>query len=198
MVRFIVCLFILASITLKVYAVDLPSEQWNSQTHLWLARAVVGEAGWRAENDHIAIPYVLLRRWKTMSRRWPDLKFKGVILAYAKALGGGRSSYTPRQQWIRRLNFEGLQPDHWPAKANWKYHKPIWYKILNRLDDWRLGRVPDPCRGKAEHWGGEMDKPLATMHEVDCGDTVNKFYGISVGKSVSKMMLGVNQMRRRR
>lgn len=154
----------------------LPDDQWSPVTQVWLARAMVGEAGWKSERDHVAIAYVLERRWRSMRRRWPDLRFEAVVLRYAKALGGGRREFTPRQRWIRGLAPMGDEPDGWPRTCSWKRHLPLWRAVLRRADRWRQRRLPDPCGGKAWHWGGTIDVPWKGLEEIDCGDTANTFY----------------------
>lgn len=154
----------------------LPDEQWRPTTRVWLARAMVGEAGWKSERDHVAIAYVFKRRWRSMSRRWPGLRFEAVVLRYAKALGGGRREFTPRQRWVRGLIPEAVEPDGWPGRASWRRHRPLWLAALRRADRWRQGRLPDPCGGRADHFGGTIDTPWEGLEEVDCKGTANTFY----------------------
>lgn len=161
----------------------ISKEQFDSSTRIWLARAMIGESGWLSVNDHVAIAYVLKRRWNAIQNRWPKIRFKTVILAYAKALGGGRREYTRRQIWVRSLSFDLSEPQGWPQKVSWKSHSKYWIQTLERVDRWVRGELPDPCKGRAFHWGGNMDTPRETMFPVDCGDTINTFYGL---KSIIK------------
>jgi hypothetical protein len=157
----------------------LEADQWNPRTKVWLARAMVGEAGWTASRDHVGIAYVLAKRFERIRRRWPDIRFLDVVLAYAKALGDGRRSLTSRQRWIRSLG-GAEKPVGWPTRANWpRVHRPLWKKTLKRADDWFAGKLRDPCRGRAFNWGGYLDVDLAMrkrLNPVDCGDTRNTFY----------------------
>jgi len=158
--------------------IRIPKGQFDSRTRLWLARAMIGEAGWFATNDHVAIAYVLKRRWEAMRERWPKIQFKTVILAYAKALGGGRREYTARQIWVRGLRDDLSEPRGWPQKILWRGHKKCWRQTLQRVDAWQRGELADPCRGRAFHWGSSNDIPGEKLFPVDCGETVNTFYGI--------------------
>lgn len=156
----------------------LPSEQWNPATHVWLARGMVAEAGWLAEKDHIAIAFVLSRRWKTRIKKYPTIRFIDVIRAYCAGLEPALHSPTLRQRWLRSLSFDISEPNSWPRKASWKKHLPLWRKALQRSHDWYHGKYRDPCRGRAWHWGGYIDPPKEGMIPVECGETRNTFYGL--------------------
>lgn len=174
----ILCFYTIEVKAERIVESIIPNEQFDLSARLWLARAMVGEAGWLAENDHIAIAYVLKRRWETMRERWPKLRFKDVILRYAKALGGGRREYTARQIWVRGLRLDLVEPEGWPQKISWKGHRKYWHQVIRRVDQWKRGELSDPCRGRAFHWGGKTDIPGKTLFPVDCGETENVFYGI--------------------
>lgn len=157
----------------------LPAAQWTPDTHIWLARAMVAEAGWDAPRDHVAIAHVLARRWRRAVERWPTLRFLDVIRNYCAGLGDFRRSLTPRQRWLRALDFEVARPEGWPRSASWKRHANYWRNALKRSQRWASGRIKDPCQGKAWHWGGTIDSPYGRMVAVDCGETRNTFYGMS-------------------
>jgi hypothetical protein len=163
----------------------LPDSQWNSQTHVWLARAMVAEAGWLAERDHVAIAYVLARRWRNMSERWPTTRFIDVVRRYCAGLGDYHSSFTRRQLWIRALSPDIAEPEGWPAQVSWRRHSMLWRDALVRSAEWAGGILRDPCRGRAEHWGGTIDSPRGRMVPVDCGETENTFYRLKADLSVS-------------
>lgn len=158
----------------------MPTEQWTPHAHVWLARAMVAEAGWEAKSDHVAIAYVLSRRWKRAKERWPTLRFVDVIRNYCAGLGSFRRSLTPRQRWLRALGFEvEAAPDGWPRGASWRRHERLWRGALKRSLKWSRGELRDPCRGRAWHWGGTIDSPHGRMVAVDCGETRNTFYGMT-------------------
>lgn len=177
------CFFIsIAGVVEAAARRPIPQEQWSPQVRVWLAQGVIGEAGWLAERDHVAIAYVLVRRWRQMQKRWPSLQFRDVLFRYAKALGGGRREFTSRQLWIRSLTPDLSEPGHWPRKASWKRHRPLWAATLARVDAWARGELRDPCRGLARHWGGVnlvSDLPKGRMVAIDCGETKNIFYDLS-------------------
>ncbi|MGW8286342.1 MAG: hypothetical protein ACWGPR_11560 [Candidatus Deferrimicrobiaceae bacterium] len=156
----------------------LPQEQFTPRAHIWLARAFIAEADWQAERDHVAIAYVLARRWRRAVARCPTLQFVDVVRNYCAGLGDWKRSLTPRQLWVRALSRGLEQPDHWPPKASWAAHVGYWRAALRRAERWQLGELADPCRGRALHWGGKMDDPRGRMKRVDCGDTANIFYAL--------------------
>lgn len=156
------------------------SDDWSSETHVWLARAMVAEAGWKSTRDHVAIAYVLARRLKAKRKRFPNVRFVHIIRGYCAGLEAGRSEWTPRQRWLHGLNLRSVKPDGWPERyPPWKQYRKRWRQVLKRVDDWRRGRLGDPCRGQAWHWGCELDVPGERMFPVDCGDTRNTFYGLT-------------------
>lgn len=170
--------FLVAS-TAGAQASPLPASEWTPQVQLWLARAMVSEAGWDAELDYVAIAYVLLRRWHQMNQRWPALRFVDVVRGYCSGLGDYPRRLTARQRWIRGLSSDGEKPLHWPRNASWKLTYPFWKTALDVSEKWGRGELRDPCRGRAWHWGGTIDTPRGRMIAVNCGPTRNTFYGIS-------------------
>jgi len=170
--------FSFASLSIAKARAPLP-DQLSAEDKIWLARAMVAEAGWKAERDHVAIAYVLARRLKRMQQRWPSLRYRDVLFSYAKGLGDGRREHTPRQRWIRSLSPDLRQPDYWPRQVNWERHRALWRDALTRADAWASGRLRDPCRGRAWHWGGTIDEPWGDLVPVDCGETKNTFYTLS-------------------
>lgn len=158
--------------------VPLPASQWTADAHLWLSRAMVAEAGWRSDRDHVAIAYVLARRWHRAKLRFATLRFVDIVRNYCAGLGDYRRSLTPRQQWLRGLGFLPARPEAWPRKVSWERHEPLWRAALLRSQRWSLGKLKDPCRGRALHWGGTIDSPHGRMTPVDCGETRNTFYGL--------------------
>lgn len=159
-----------------------PLPRWGEETKTWLARAMVAEAGWEAERDHVAIAYVLLRKWRTIKRSSPDVRLIHIIRGYCAGLEPGRRELTNRQRWLRSLSMDMLEPDGWPkSRARWSAHKKLWAAALKRAELVYRGELRDPCRGKAWHWGGAMDPRKGKMYVVDCGETLNTFYGIRQG-----------------
>ncbi|MGD8860224.1 MAG: hypothetical protein PVI30_09430 [Myxococcales bacterium] len=157
----------------------VPAEQWTSDARLWLARAMIAEAGWRAPRDHAAIAHVLARRWRRVVERYETIRFVDVIRNYCSGLGGLSRSPTRRQRWVRRLWPDGSRPEGWPDYASWDRHAPLWRHTLARADRFGRGELRDPCRGRAWHWGGTIDSPRGRMQPVNCGDTQNTFYGLA-------------------
>lgn len=156
----------------------LPESQWSAETHLWLSRAMVAEAGWTGERDHVAIAYVLARRWHRVKERFATLRFLDIVRNYCAGLGDYRRSLTPRQHWLRGLGFGPEEPSGWPRDVSWARHQSLWKAALTRSMKWFRGELRDPCRGRALHWGGTIDSPQGRMVPVDCGETRNTFYGL--------------------
>ena len=156
----------------------LPETQWTRAAHLWLARAMIAEAGWEAERDHVAIAYVLARRWRRIRQRFDAMRFVDVVRNYCAGLGDYKRSLTPRQRWVRTLGFMAIRPSGWPEGSSWQHHQRFWRAALSRSDAWFRGMIEDPCRGRALHWGGTIDSPHGRMTRVECGPTRNTFYGL--------------------
>lgn len=142
---------------------------------------MVAEAGWYAKRDHIGIAYVLARRWRQVVRRLPHLRFVDIIRLYCTALRPRRRQPSARQRWLLALHGPE-RPAGWPShKADWDVYRPRWRATYERAGDFLEGRLRDPCKGKAMHWGGDMDLELADkkgLVPVDCGDTRNTFLGL--------------------
>jgi len=169
---------VLAASTADAQRRPIPEGQWNRETHIWLARAMVAEAGWKAERDHIAIAYVLARRWRRLTERWPALRFIDVIRNYCAGLGDYTRELTNRQRWLRGLSWSRDEPEGWPRAVSWSRHLPLWRDALKRSARWSKGRLKDPCRGRAWHWGGTIDTPVGRMVQVNCGETRNTYYSV--------------------
>lgn len=154
----------------------VPPEQLTDSTKIWLARAMVSEAGWLAKRDHAAIAHTLARRWRVRRERWPGVTFEQVIRNYCAGFYLKEEALDPRQQWVRQLNSDGLQPESWPQNVRWDKHLVYWRQVLDSVDRFAEGQLPDPCRGQSWHWGGPMDDPEGRMVKMDCGETKNTFY----------------------
>lgn len=177
---FTCCIVLALALPAQAARLPLPPSQWNPRVHLTLAQCVVGEGGWLSRRDHDGIAWVLARRWRMRIQRHPLTRFVDVMHVYCKALGAGRREPTARQRWVRALRGAAI-PEGWPRNASWARHLPWWRAAYQRIGQWQLGKVRDPCRGRALHWGGDMDIPLAEakgLVEIDCGDTENTFFGV--------------------
>ena len=142
------------------YRRPLPGEEWNEQTQLTLARAMVGEADWH-EPDHVAIAYVLARRWRIHQLNREPLSFQRYIELYSASL----RSDSERSGWIRSLPW-GPLPGQYEQR---------WSRVQKLVRAWGEGLIKDPCP-QAMHWGGTMDRPARSWHPVSCGLTRNIFY----------------------
>lgn len=147
--------------TALAYRPPLPNAEWDEETQLTLARAMVGEADWH-EPDHVAIAFVLARRWRQLQQNRTDSPgFQSYIGRYSASLrnDGARST------WIRGLQWGPLPG---PFEQRWD-------RVRRLVAAWGEGRIKDPCPN-AMHWGGAMDRPSRRYHAVSCGLTRNIFY----------------------
>jgi hypothetical protein len=176
--KFVLSLAFIFIFISTAHAAPIPKEEITGKDKIWLARAMVAEAGWESKRDHVAIAYVLVRRWRKMQVRWPTLRFRNVMFAYVKGLGEGRREPTARQRWIRALSPDLNQPAYWPRNVRWSHHKGLWGAVIVRVEAWLSGKLRDPCRGRAWHWGGTIDEPWKKLEQVDCGETKNTFYRV--------------------
>ena len=139
----------------------LPVEEWDEDTMLTLGRAMVGEADWH-EPDHVAIAYVLARRWRVHQKNRAPLSFRSYIRLYSASL----RSTSERSLWIQSLPW-GPMPGLYEKR---------WDRVRHLVKAWGNGRIKDPCPN-AVHWGGAMDRPSRRWQPVTCGLTRNIFYG---------------------
>jgi len=150
--------------------------EWSEQSKVWLARAMVSEAGWKNTSDHIAIAYVLLRRWKLAQKRYAKFPLVSVIRKYCAGFRG--VEFTARQKWIKNLTADAARPVHWPNDIYWSDYRERWLAVLDTAEQWRQGQYADPCAGKAMYWGGPLDHPSKRMIKMDCGETKNFYYTV--------------------
>ena len=142
-----------------------PRETARRDPALLLAQALIAEAGWTVRNDHVAILYVLLRRSTLPAFQRDDglLPECRVALAYVRAFHP-RGALSDRQRRMRALDWPLLE-ERAPGVAR-----------LTR--GWVAGtRPPDPCAGRAWHWGSRVD--TRGMPTLGCGDG-NRFVGAPV------------------
>ncbi len=138
----------------------LPETEWDETTQLTLAQAMVGEADWH-EPDHVAIAFVLARRWKIHQQNRDPLPFQRYIQLYSASLRNESS----RSEWVRSLPWGPIEGPY----------APRWARIQQLVRAWGAGKVKDPCPS-AVHWGGAMDRPTSSMSPISCGLTRNIFY----------------------
>lgn len=151
----------------------IPEEEWNEKTRLWLARSVLGEAGWGRYDEQAAIAWVYATRFKNAKRR----SFFQLFKRYSAAI---RSPGLRRNPWMVNLVDGMMRPDGWPNGPLWKgRHDRSWMKTLGLIDRWYEGEVPNSCPG-ANHFGCYLDAPRADAlgwFRVRCQvSTRNRFY----------------------
>jgi hypothetical protein len=167
---FSVCAVLL--LTSVAQADILPEDQWNEEVAVWLARAMVSEAGWKSQNDHAAIAWVLKRRWETRVDRDPEWTFLDQIKHYCTGMKGKASR---RDRWVRDLSPDGSKPQGWPRNVSWETYLPAWNNAWDLANAWVEGEVKDPCPA-ADHWSAPRIRPSGNLRRVKCGGTQNVFY----------------------
>lgn len=157
----------------------VPESELDEETKLTLAQAMVGEADWY-EPDHVAIAFVLARRWPLYRDNRQSVTFKQYISLYSSTLR--RSSTSPRTAWIRALPWG-------PIEGPFRKH---WDRVRALVEAWSVGKLRDPCP-HAVHWGGAMDRPGSDMVPTSCGYTRNIFYGHRrLNKATTRSVLASN------
>lgn len=152
----------------------IPIEQWDDETRIWLARSLVGEAGWTATKEHAAIAFVYANRWKQSGK---SRSFLGLVRTYSAAVKGRSNA---RHPWLHHLNEEGDQPDGWAVgRAYWPNYRDRWLNVLAWTDGWAAGYFDNPCP-RANHYGGYVDDRRARAagwYRVRCEHRMrNRFY----------------------
>ncbi|HVZ37345.1 MAG TPA: hypothetical protein VG963_33215 [Polyangiaceae bacterium] len=138
----------------------IPSSEWNEATQLTLAQVMVGEADW-SEPDHVAIAFVLARRWQQYRDKRGHISFRRYMQLYSSAM----KVETERARWVRALPWGELSGRHAGS----------WAAVRKLVKAWGLGEVEDPCP-EALHWGGTTDRPRPYWQAIRCGSTRNTFY----------------------
>lgn len=152
----------------------IPFPYWTEAAKVTLARAWVGEADWN-RSDHIAIGWVLSKRWKIYNRVRDEqnrIRFEEFVRMYSAPLKGQR---------LRQRRIQALPWGDPVGRRMGPYRTPRnvrrWKTVRERVERWGAGRYTDPCPN-ALHWGGTMDKPYRNWQPVNCGTTDNIFYRI--------------------
>lgn len=154
--------------------IDAPidASEWNEDTKLWLARSCVGEAGFGADDECIGIAWTYATRHKIING---SVSFVSLIRQYSAAL---KTKSNAKRPWIMGLGLDGKTPKGWPSMLDWNRHAKLWFRLLDRLDEWANGKVSNPVNG-ADHFGGPMDHNVYNWERVTPDSIVvfrNRFY----------------------
>jgi hypothetical protein len=144
----------------------IPSDQWTPAAKLWTARSCVGEAGFHAVEECLAIAWVYAARSKMAN--W---SYVHLVKRYSSAI---KEHEKHRRGWIFELELDGQRPSKWPARLSWRKHRSLWFRLLKFLDQWALGHWPNPVPG-ADHFGGKMDTPGSRWTRIEPTASV-RFY----------------------
>ena len=144
----VILLFLLPGVTLAGER-PIAEEEWTDQSKVWLARSCVGESGFHARGECLAISWVYAER-SSYSKKFD---FLGMVKRYSAAVQRSKNHRT----WIRGLNLKAERPRDWPEGPDWTgVYRPAWIKLLDILDEWAEGQWENPCPG-ANHYGGSFD-----------------------------------------
>lgn len=132
-----------------------------------LARVAVAESGWSSPRDRAAIWHVIQRRAELVG--W---SLGGMAKAYSSPLKRGH--------WATGADASGRRPMGFPVALSWAAHRDRWRAILEEARAFLRGQVPDPCAGRALHWGDRLGDRLRAERmgwaPVNCGPTRNLFW----------------------
>lgn len=162
----------------KTKAIQHPisEEEWTPESRLWLARSVLGEAGWARWDEYTAIAFVYAERSKASKTH----TFIRMIKKYSAAV---RRPGKRRNPWLfqTKTGPEALmRPPMWPMGPTWKgLYDKAWKNTLVWADQWYEGKRPNTCPG-ANHFGGQMDSHRAEnkrWKRIKCKTRMrNRFY----------------------
>jgi hypothetical protein len=178
----------------EVQSVPIVSdEEWTDETKLWLARSLLGEVGWRRPGEYAAVAWVYATRAKLSKRH----NFLEMTKRYSAAI---RAPGKRRNPWLFELDFTRDKPSSWPDGPQWRgLHDEAWGEVLAFVDEWRLGRIANPCLG-ANHFGGYVDRHRAQAmrwRRVKCSvKTRNRFYNSHQLEEVLSWQERLDELRR--
>ena len=129
----------------------VPRKQWTPRARIWTARSCVGEAGWLALEECTAIAWVYAKRARDNYK-----PYLWIVRRYSAAT---KSHEAHRRPWLLKLRPDNRRPDGWPGNLSWRKYKPLWVAVLDHLDRWATGKIPDQLP-EANHFGSGMDAKL--------------------------------------
>lgn len=156
----------------------LPQDQVSEETLVWVSRALVSEAGFKAKRDYATILWVLLKKWKRHTLKDNTTSFKDFVLSYCTGLHPDRINNRDHR-WVQFLPANGeTQPKGWSPELDWDKHKILWANLLTFVKYWAAGYVQDPCP-RATDWAAPyVDIDPNVFVAVSCGNTKNSYYSL--------------------
>jgi len=130
----------------------IPKVRLSMRTKVNLGRSCVGESGFAAGDECIAIAWVYANR-----ARKAGWSFDKMMHRYSAAL---KPHERHRRPWLFELNAEGERPKHWPRSISWKHHNKLWQRLLTLINEWENGWIRNPLP-KADHFGSRADAQRA-------------------------------------
>jgi hypothetical protein len=145
--------------------------------------------------DWKLIPWVLLKRWETINVH-TSKSFEEVVRAYSvpvnrklasrereasqKALGNfNEVARIKRRRFIQAIDWEGsiLHGRGSRLGMNPEFFFDSWIRLTQTVEDWGNGRIENECP-EARHWNNPGGGNRSGFPRIDCGKTLNRFYGI--------------------
>jgi hypothetical protein len=174
--RFVIAIIAALLLSIPAQATEkrpIPEDEWTPEARVWLARSVVGEAGWRTFNEYSAIAWIYAIR----SQQSEQYSFLKMIRTYSAAV---RRRKNPDRPWLYELGPMAQRPRSWPSGPLWAgLHEVAWKETLLWADSWARGERPNPCPG-ANHFGGLIDHHRAVAKRwtrIRCKSKMrNRFY----------------------
>jgi len=137
----------------------VPANQWSPKIRVLLGRSCVGEAGWYSgETQECA----MLGNIYAKQAKQQSVYFATAMLKYSYAIKADFGIV--KHPWLDGLHANGKRPRNWPRNLRWSVHRPLWKQILDTIDSWYRGEIPNPIPD-ADHFGGGMDVPRAELRE---------------------------------
>lgn len=138
-----------------------------------LARMAIGESDWNAR-DQSAVLHVVARRAARAG-----VSVEQMSLRYSSVFAG---KPTPRKRWVLAIESSCEQPTAWPKHLRWDRYRARCLATFERVQRFLRGELPDPCRGRANHFGSatiavDVERAArAGWRRVSCGGAVNAFW----------------------
>lgn len=86
---------------------------------------------------------------------------------------------SPQSRWKMNVTQECEEPVGWPIKleGQWSSYVRRCRRLYADAEAFLQGKLPDPTRGRAWHFGGAMDSPKPGMVLLHVPGAANRFYG---------------------
>ena len=163
----------------------LPASEWTAEAKHLTAQMNRGEADWTAHSDHIAMPWVMVKRFLHGQKvgheadRFGRIRYKGRGIRPARYVDYIRSYSSPLKVSKSRRQRETQALPWGPLTGRLARFSVHWLVIMANVERFGRGEIPDICP-EATHWGGWGDAKRGRMRKVKCSEpTANTFYKVA-------------------